>query len=294
MKELEVTLTVRNNRLKQRREQLGLSQAMLAELAGINLNLYSGLERIRVSPICKKTGTWRAGVSRLVDYLEVSAEELFPEAVQRLEQSQAVKKLDATDIPALLSGHQERLLLSGPDDQLVERELLEATEQALGSLSDRERSILRMRFVDGMSLREIGNEEGVGSERIRQIEAEALRKLRHPNRSRLLKPFVKEYGGSGFVIGDKVGRWVSGQVIDHEQDSQGNRWGWVSWEDDTLTKVPCDSVYWCSCANRSPSSNTGKVVKKFFNEETHVWNYWVDWGNEQTKETEDTIGKVSS
>lgn len=69
-------------------------------------------------------------------------------------------------------------------------------DQVLETLTDREERVLRMRFglSDGLTktLEEVGKEFGVTRERIRQIEAKALRKLRHPSRSRKLKDFMEE------------------------------------------------------------------------------------------------------
>jgi len=65
----------------------------------------------------------------------------------------------------------------------------------LSTLSDRERRVLQLRFglEDGRSrtLEEVGRDFGVTRERIRQIEAKALRKLRHPSRSRKLRDFLE-------------------------------------------------------------------------------------------------------
>ena len=67
-------------------------------------------------------------------------------------------------------------------------------EDVLDSLTERERKVLQLRFGldDGRSrtLEEVGKEFHVTRERIRQIEAKALRKLRHPSRSRKLKDYV--------------------------------------------------------------------------------------------------------
>lgn len=73
--------------------------------------------------------------------------------------------------------------------------LKEQVEDVLGSLTQRERKVLQLRFGldDGRSrtLEEVGREFGVTRERIRQIEAKALRKLRHPSRSRKLKDYLE-------------------------------------------------------------------------------------------------------
>jgi RNA polymerase primary sigma factor len=73
--------------------------------------------------------------------------------------------------------------------------LRESVEEVLDSLTERERKVLRLRFgLDdgrGRTLEEVGKEFNVTRERIRQIEAKALRKLRHPSRSRKLKDFLE-------------------------------------------------------------------------------------------------------
>jgi len=74
--------------------------------------------------------------------------------------------------------------------------LSKAVEEALDELSDREKEVVRMRFglVDGQAktLEEVGREFGVTRERIRQIEAKTLAKLRHPQRSQKLKEFLED------------------------------------------------------------------------------------------------------
>ena len=81
-----------------------------------------------------------------------------------------------------------------PADEANRQLLREQMHDILTGLTDRERRVLEMRFGlnDGNShtLEEVGRRFGVTRERIRQIEAKALRKLRHPSRSKVLKSFL--------------------------------------------------------------------------------------------------------
>ena len=82
-----------------------------------------------------------------------------------------------------------------PSDAASYQLLKEQVDDVLGSISQRERRVLQLRFglEDGRSrtLEEVGREFGVTRERIRQIEAKALRKLRHPTRSKKLRDFLE-------------------------------------------------------------------------------------------------------
>jgi RNA polymerase primary sigma factor len=82
-----------------------------------------------------------------------------------------------------------------PLEAAISTDLGKQTTKVLGTLTEREEKVLRMRFGIGIksdhTLEEVGQEFGVTRERIRQIEAKALRKLRHPSRSKRLKSFVK-------------------------------------------------------------------------------------------------------
>ena len=82
-----------------------------------------------------------------------------------------------------------------PIDAAVQSNLRETTTRVLASLTPREERVLRMRFGIGMNtanhtLEEVGQQFSVTRERIRQIEAKAIRKLRHPSRSRQLRSFL--------------------------------------------------------------------------------------------------------
>ena len=90
----------------------------------------------------------------------------------------------------------EDTAIPSPDQAATEDNLTEATDDILGSLTAREAKVLRMRFGIGMNtdhtLEEVGKQFDVTRERIRQIEAKALRKLRHPTRSSHLRGFLDD------------------------------------------------------------------------------------------------------
>ena len=86
--------------------------------------------------------------------------------------------------------------LVSPAEAVINVNLKEQTEHVLHTLNPREEKVVKMRFGldDGLehTLEEVGLEFAVTRERIRQIEAKALRKLRHPSRSRKLMPFLNQ------------------------------------------------------------------------------------------------------
>ena len=95
---------------------------------------------------------------------------------------------------SLLGDFIEDKSIQSPADAVIAQNLGEQTRRVLATLTPREEKVLRMRFGIGEksdhTLEEVGQDFEVTRERIRQIEAKALRKLRHPSRSKQLKSFV--------------------------------------------------------------------------------------------------------
>ena len=85
---------------------------------------------------------------------------------------------------------------TAPIEAAIQGNLRESTTRVLATLTPREERVLRMRFGIGMNtdhtLEEVGQQFSVTRERIRQIEAKALRKLKHPSRSRMLRSFLDQ------------------------------------------------------------------------------------------------------
>ena len=90
----------------------------------------------------------------------------------------------------------EDLAAISPVEEATTQSLSEATHEILASLTPREAKVLRMRFgidlTTDHTLEEVGKQFDVTRERIRQIEAKALRKLRHPSRANYLRSFLDE------------------------------------------------------------------------------------------------------
>jgi len=89
----------------------------------------------------------------------------------------------------------EDTTIENPSDTVINKHLAEQTRKVLATLTPREERVLRMRFGIGErsdhTLEEVGQDFDVTRERIRQIEAKALRKLRHPSRSKRLRSFIE-------------------------------------------------------------------------------------------------------
>lgn len=137
---------------------------------------------------------------------EPSDEEVAKEMVIEVEKVREIKKVsqEPTSLEAPVGEEKDSTLGdfipdeetgARPEDAASHELLKEQVVEVLDSLNDREKKVLKLRFglEDGRqrTLEEVGKEFGVTRERIRQIEAKALRKLRHPTRSKKLKDYLE-------------------------------------------------------------------------------------------------------
>src|SRR3990167_9503791 len=108
--ELELTLRVRNNRLKQRREELGMTQAELAIAIGVNRSVYRKLEAMRSTPRIWVSGCWcwREIALQLARFHCVEPDELFPPAVLAVETPVVSRRGNGDDLGPVLSAPRER------------------------------------------------------------------------------------------------------------------------------------------------------------------------------------------
>ena len=171
--------------------QTGFHKAIVGEL----INLRKPPLKFRKG---KATDKYRDPCLKLAKFFKMLVEDLFPLHLYEIKCTKLSREFDFKALPFVTS---QLPMLSAPDAHLTEVELHKNIEVALESLTPREERVLRMRFGIGEdckdydeehTLKEIGASFAVGQERIRQIEATALRKLRHPTRNKALRDFAKD------------------------------------------------------------------------------------------------------
>lgn len=185
-KEVRVEIKVRNNLILSMMEAKGITT--VAELAnrmccGSNRNHIYQLVSMKL-PARKPNGSWRKSVLELSDFFQCMPEDLFSDEQQisSLETNRMTAEVGFAEIQQLMSPQFR-------PDQMVEAADLKRTihQQLLLRLTAREHRVLALRF--GLNaqaehtLEEIGEKFGLSRDRIRQIEAKALRKLKHPANS---------------------------------------------------------------------------------------------------------------
>jgi len=155
-----------------------------------------------INKIVKTSRQLTQELGRTPDAQEIADRLLMP--VDKVRKVLRTSK-DPVSLESPISGDDEESVLGDfiedktavlPFDAASHSKLKELTSQILSSLTSREERVLRMRFGIGMvtdhTLEEVGKQFSVTRERIRQIEAKALKKLQHPKRAKLLKSFLQD------------------------------------------------------------------------------------------------------
>lgn len=185
-----------NNELRKRRLSLGLSQKELSQASGVTITAVGNLETFRRMPSEKEA-------TQICRVLDTDISTVFPEWLKlfKPKRTTVVTEHLVTEVQ-LTSGILNQYLLEDGQDQIdkveediMNEELKEVIKRQLSSLTPRESKILTMRFgLDGSNpktLEEVGNQFGVTRERIRGIESKAIRRLKHPTRSKYLKSYLQ-------------------------------------------------------------------------------------------------------
>ena len=179
-----VKVTIRNNLILRRMKQLGIkSQSELAKRSGLSQITVSELIRMKRRPVHVISGEWLDVAFALSSALQAEPEELWT-------QTQRGMALESNSREVGMSEEAVMQLASGDD---LERRVLSSKvlNEAMETLTPRERDVLQRRFFKEETCAAIAEDYGTGSQRINQIEHKALRKLKHPSHSRVLRSFIE-------------------------------------------------------------------------------------------------------
>jgi RNA polymerase primary sigma factor len=190
-----VTLKVQNNNILRLIEERGYASARQFCLnTGYGYHSLMKLINMRDAPI-QSDGKLRQVVYKLAEILNCLPEELFSAAQMEasLETNKRVMQVAEAEMRFMLENVVEPKLI---ENQIDFDRLPDKIDSLLETLTPREAKVIAMRFglgeEGGKTLGEIADRYGVGRERIRQIEAKALRKLRHPKRAKIVREYVDD------------------------------------------------------------------------------------------------------
>jgi len=200
--EYRIKVTVRNNLILSAIEDAGHKNvAAFCRHVGVGINAMNELIGMRKPPI-NVDGQFNPVAKLLMEELCALPTDLWTaeQLTLKLKRNTAQRSVSAEGMRAALGMHAEEMLeLMKPDDldeTVLKHEMVTVVEKQLDSLTPRESKVLRMRFGIGCkehTLEEVGKTFNVVSERIRQIEAKALRKMKRPERAHELRQLLPDY-----------------------------------------------------------------------------------------------------
>lgn len=188
-KDYRVNIKVRNNRLIEAIEESG------GQLGGkwckannLNYTRVNDLIRLKASPLAANKIDLSTTAAKLCEVLNKSPNELWSDdLIHPLVQNDIAVKLSAPELKQIVQYHENE-----PDKLFAISEMQDKVNDVVNDLDPREKEVIKMLFFDEYTLEEVGERFDVTRERVRQIEARALRKLRHPKKSEELKSYLGE------------------------------------------------------------------------------------------------------
>ena len=181
MKDYRLTIKVRNNRLLKAIEAVGGTPGgKWCAANGLGYSRVNDLVNMTSSPLTAE-GELHRDAAKLCEVLGKLPEDLWSnEQLYPLEKNFSEMEMDHAQVVALLPQEQQSYL---PDFSEFEQAQTKAlVSKAVSTLTQREQEVIQMRFTDELTYEECGKRFGVTPGRARQIEAKALRKMRHPTR----------------------------------------------------------------------------------------------------------------
>ena len=195
MDEYRVKVTVRNNLLMTAIENAGYkSQTDFAKDIGYNVTAVNALVAMRNPPI-NSDGTFSPLASKVMEFLGACPTDLWSteQLNMKLKKNSADMKMGLGELKLVLDAVNTPQLEVDLDKPIYDEQSKEIISDMLDSLTPREAKILRLRFgfdCEPHTLEEVGKIYGITASAIRLIEAKALRKMRHPSRSDILKTLL--------------------------------------------------------------------------------------------------------
>jgi RNA polymerase sigma factor (sigma-70 family) len=190
MNEYRVKVTIRNNLLLSAIEAAGYRfQVDFARAAGISQAEFNQLVALRRAPIDHWSGEFSNTAKAIMETLGLAPTDLWTDKqlTMSLNKNTGERICSENEIQAMLENHAEQMTLPDPEQELMNKQRDALVNLALDSIAPRSAKILRMRYEQGMTYAEIAKLLNVSAPRVREIEARALRMLRHPTRSDSLR-----------------------------------------------------------------------------------------------------------
>lgn len=190
MNDYRVNIKVRNNRILEAIERSGAeSGGKWCAEKGLPYSAVNNLINMTASPILK-AGHLTSTARNLCDALDKLPEDLWSdEQIRPLEKNFTSLEMSHEQIMTLMPP-EDTTYLTNFEHAIDSKKLVTVMAYATEGLTPQEQEVLKRRFFDDMTLEEVGHRLGVNKERVRQIEAKALRKMRHPSRSDELRAFI--------------------------------------------------------------------------------------------------------
>jgi RNA polymerase sigma factor (sigma-70 family) len=187
MHDYRVTIKVRNNRILEAIKEAGGEPGQKwCEANGLLYGQVNNLIRMTESPLLR-SGALSAQAEKLCEVLGRLPEELWSnDQIRPLEKNFTELDMTQEQVIRLLPNHETSYI-----QDFDKKDLEKVMSAALDTLDSRHRKILNLRYKEGLTLEEVADKFEITRERVRQIEAVALRKLRHPTTSEFLKPFLE-------------------------------------------------------------------------------------------------------
>jgi len=188
MNEYSVKVSVRNNLIIQRMKQIGiLSQTELGNISGLGQRIVNHFVNMKRRPVDYWSGEWTDEAFTLSAALQTEPEYLWTEKQRGMALERNWREISMSEdaVMQLATGQGTEQIVQGVLDA-------EAVGRAIQTLDEREQKVITGRFFEDKTLDDLGDDLGISRERIRQIEARALRKLKQPSIAKTFSEYKKK------------------------------------------------------------------------------------------------------